>query len=129
MKWVVTLNSDPTCFNDVFFAIIITLKSVHSDLKYILKDIEANGVIGREMSSKNKDGESVEITWKEIVDLFNSKDTQLIEFELNLMSKGEPIYSFLVRDGYYADILGSGQKFSTDIMGEFTEMDRTSYGW
>ena len=123
------LKLGPAMFPGIFLKILEYISESFGELKFELVDLEVLGSTGISLSEKYVENKPVTIQFSELKNLLGSQDTQLIEFELNVYHINKMIYRLEVRDGAFADVCGTGIKPSSDMLGDYVDMDRDSFFW
>lgn len=90
-------------------------KPIHQ-FEFILENIEAYGKYGIELMQKMNKQSLILINYDKLINLLESKNDQLIEFELHILKLGVKLSTLIVRDGIIHEIEGRGDKPNCEII-------------
>jgi hypothetical protein len=122
MKWAVALTlAENETIESRLRPIVSYLSRLSPSNKYLIRDIDANGKMGDQMTQRmNIQREGFLISEEEISTLV-SEDGQVIELNLFILNSNE--FRVIVRDGSSIDILGNEKILPQSVLGEHKDLD------
>ncbi|WP_017327646.1 hypothetical protein [Synechococcus sp. PCC 7336] len=93
-----------------------------------IEDLDSTTENTSDIISKLDECGSVEIATQQFVEILK-KDGQIVELSAKLCDRDKDIYWIIVRDGISVDILGYGEVFSNDVLGEYRAVSPVLFNW
>jgi hypothetical protein len=122
MNWAITIIlSEEEVIEKRLNEIVSYIISNNQIRHCLIFDIDATGYIGNQMTQRlNINKDPIVISNKELSTLI-SEEGQI--FELDLILKNSFEYRIIIRDNYYLEIIGSGQRLPNTILGSYEDLD------